>query len=326
MRDVWPRPAVLLAVLSLARAQAAEPPARGDETPASLRLSAERIDDRIVVRIGERTFTCYRFGAGQKYPYLYPLNGPRSGLSVTTESSLPYPHHRSLFFGCDRVNGGNFWQEGNERGQIVSRGPTIVRAGPDRVEIADRCDWRLPGAEPILSDRREIRIEAPSADLRLINFKISLIPATDVRIDRTNHSLFAARVDPDLSPQAGGVLLSSGGATGEKATLSMSAAWCDVSGTRFGLREGIAIFDSPLNRWYPARWFTRDYGFFSPTPLNWLDDAGLRLPAGEPLDLEYQVAVHGGDAAEARIATLFSTWAAGRAGGRPPSAGTGPKP
>jgi hypothetical protein len=106
----------------------------------------------------------------------------------------------------------------------------------------------------------------------------------------------------------------------------MSAAWCDVSGTRFGFREGIAIFDSPLNRWYPARWFTRDYGFFSPTPLNWLDDAGLRLPAGEPLDLEYQVAVHGGDAAEARIATLFATWAAGRAGGRPPSAGTGPKP
>ena len=85
-------------------------------TPSpSMKLSAERLDDRIIVRVADRTFTCYRFGAGQKYPYFYPVNGPATGLSLTTESSLPYPHHRSLFFGCDKVNGGNYWQEGNDR-------------------------------------------------------------------------------------------------------------------------------------------------------------------------------------------------------------------
>jgi hypothetical protein len=92
----------------------------------------------------------------------------------------------------------------------------------------------------------------------------------------------------------------------------VASPWCDVSGARFGLREGIAIFDSPRNRWYPSKWFTRDYGFFSPTPFNWLDDAGLRLAAGETLELEYQVVVHGGSAEEAGIAALFAEWAGER--------------
>jgi len=301
------RTLAILGVSSLAFA-APQPATTSAGAPVP-RLSTERLDDRIVVRVDDRTFTCYRFGAGQKYPYFYPVNGPLSGMSVTTESSLPWPHHRSLFFGCDKVNGGNYWQEGNDQGQIVSRGPTVVVAGPDRVEIADECEWRRPGSAPILIDRREIRIEAPSPQLRILRFRVALVPRTEVRIERTNHSLFAARVAPELSAQAGGVLRNAAGALGEKGTFGTSAPWCDVSGTRFGLREGIAIFDSPRNRWYPSKWFTRDYGFFSPTPLNWLDDAGLRLAPGETLALEYQVVVHAGDPTEAGIAALFAKWA-----------------
>ena len=85
----------------------------------SNKLTVELQDKMIIVRINDVTFTCYRFGDGQKYPYFYPVSGPSSGLSVTTESSLPYPHHRSLWFECDQVNGGNYGQEENERGQII---------------------------------------------------------------------------------------------------------------------------------------------------------------------------------------------------------------
>jgi hypothetical protein len=307
--------AVVVGLVGLASLAAARPQTAPEPKPAATaapQLSALRLDDRILVRVDDRMFTTYRFGAGQKYPYFYPVNGPLSGTSVTTESSLPWPHHRSLFFGCDKVNGGNYWQEGNDEGQIVSRGATIVSGGPESVEIADVCDWRKPGAAPILTDRREIRIEAPSPSLRLIRFRVALEALTEVRIARTNHSLFAARVAPELSAEKGGVLLNSAGGSGEKGTFGASASWCDVSGTRYGLREGIAIFDSPRNRWYPSKWFTRDYGFFSPTPFNWLDDAGLRLAPGERLELEYEVVVHSGDAAEAGIAGLFAGWAAER--------------
>jgi hypothetical protein len=309
---------VILVIASVALAQ--QPAATNPAAPGPV-LSAQRLDDRIIVRVDDRMFTSYRFGAGQKYPYFYPVNGPVSGVSVTTESSLPWPHHRSLFFGSDKVNGGNYWQEGNDQGQIVSRGATVVDAGPDRVVITDECEWRKPGTAPVLVDRREIRIEAPSPALRTLAFRVTLVPQAEVRIEKTNHSLFAARVAPELSAQSGGALRNAAGALGEKGTFGASSPWCDVSGTRFGLTEGLAIFDSPRNRWYPSKWFTRDYGFLSPTPFNWLDDAGLRLAKGETLELEYLVVVHAGDAAEAGIAGIFDKWAEERAqpvAGSPP--------
>ena len=135
-------------------------------------LSAEQQDERIIVRIDDVTFTSYRYGDGQKYPYFYPVNGPSSGVSVTTESSLPYPHHRSLWFACDKVNGGNYWQEGNERGQIISRGPKILENKSEKIVIKDKCEWKQPGKNPVIIDERDIIITAPSDSLRIIDFII----------------------------------------------------------------------------------------------------------------------------------------------------------
>jgi hypothetical protein len=281
--------------------------ARNSAAP-SLVVSAERLDDRIIVRVSDETFTCYRFGSGQKYPYLYPVNGPVSGLSLTTESSLPYPHHRSLFFGCDRVNGGNYWQEGNERGQIVSRGPRVLKDGPEIVQIEDQCDWRQPGEAPVISDHRDIRIQVPARELRIIDFEIELSALTDIGIERTNHSLFSARVEPALSVKNGGTLTNAEGAVSEKGTYGVPSAWCDYSGKHCGEVEGIAIFDSPSNPWFPSRWFTRDYGFFSPTPMEWLGPEGYRLKQGQKLRLKYRVVVHGGDAGQANVRGLFEQW------------------
>lgn len=300
-------PALLALGLALRAGGSGQP---GSSTPASAPpgMEAERLDDRIVVRVEGQTFTTYRFGSGQKYPYFYPVNGPSTGRSVTTESSLPYPHHRSLFFGCDRVNGGNYWQEGNEQGQIVSTGPSIVMSGPVSVQIRDECAWRKPGQDPIIVDRRDIRIEAPAAALRIIDFSVTLAALTDIRIERTNHSLFSARVEPELSVKSGGTLVNAEGAFSEKGTYGIPSGWCDYSGRHCGTTEGIAIFDSTSNPWHPSKWFTRDYGFFSPTPMEWLGQEGFHLKQGETLRLSYRVVVHAGDAAQANIADLYRQW------------------
>lgn len=271
-------------------------------------LSATIQDDMVIVRIDDATFTCYRFGEGQKYPYFYPVNGPLNGLSVTTESSLPYPHHRSLYFGCDRVNGGNYWQEGNDRGQIVSQGPEIVSAGPDRVVIHDTCRWLQPGEAPIIRDSREITVTVPDGNTRLIDFIITLEPLTDITILKTNHSLFSARMTPALSVNSGGVLVNANGGADEKGTAGINSAWCDYSGARFGAIEGLAIFDHPANKWYPNKWFTRDYGFFSPTSLYWIGEEGVTFPAGEPVTFRYRVVVHAGNADDADIAGRYREW------------------
>ncbi len=275
---------------------------------ASQKVTAALDKDKIDVTIDGKLFTCYKFAASQKYPYFWPVNGPLSGKSITTETSEPYPHHHSLFFGCDRVNGGNYWQDVNARGQILSQGPKIVTASGERIVLADMCFWKQPGKDPVIQDTRDITISAPSETPRIIDFKITMTPLVDVEILKTNHSLFSARVVPELSVTSGGTLINAQGNTSEKGTFGVASPWCDYSGTRDGLTEGLAILQNPGNRWFPSKWFTRDYGFFSPTPMYWLEGDKLNLTKGEKLTLEYRVIVHAGDAKTADVAGLFEKY------------------
>lgn len=260
----------------------------------------------VEVLVGGELFTTYTTAVDQKYPYFYPVNGPLSGDSVTTESSEPYPHHHSLFFGCDHVNGGNYWQEGIERGQIVSQKTEVLKNGPDEVVLRDACVWQQPGEAAIIRDERTFTISAPSDAVRLIEAEFELTPLVDVTITKTNHSLFSARMAPELAVTSGGTLVNAVGGSGEKGTFEVASPWCDYFGTRDGVTEGLAIVQHPKNRWYPSQWFTRDYGFFSPTPLNWIDE--VRLAKGEALRLRYRVVVHGGTTAEAKIGEIADSY------------------
>jgi len=273
-----------------------------------MEVTAKLEKDKVVVTVDGKLFTCYKFAKTQKYPYFWPVNGPASGKSVTTETSQPYPHHHSLFFGCDRVNGGNYWQDVNERGQILSQGPKIVESSGQRIVFTDQCLWKRPGAEPIIKDSRRITITAPSKEIRTIDFDITIEPLTDITILKTNHALFSARVVPELSVKSGGTLVNAEGKYSEKGTWGVNSSWCDYYGARDGVTEGIAIFDNPNNHWFPCKWFTRDYGFFSPTPMYWLENDKLQLPEGKNLKLRYRTVVHTGNTKTARIMELFKLY------------------
>lgn len=294
--------AVVFSFVAVAVYSATAAPAKASK----LKASVEK--DKIVVKVDGKLFTCYKFDKSQKYPYLWPVNGPLSGKSITTETSQPYPHHHSLFFGCDRVNGGNYWQDTNQRGQILSQGPKLIASSGERVVIEDTCLWKQPDKEPVIKDHRRITITAPDAETRLIDFEITLEPLTDITIQKTNHSLFSARVVAELSVKSGGTLINAEGKTGEKGTWGVASAWCDYSGAREGVAEGIAILQHPKNRWYPAKWFTRDYGFFSPTPMYWPEGNKIELAKGEKLTLKYRVVVHAGNEKTADIKTHFESY------------------
>ena len=68
----------------------------------------------------------------------------------------------------------------------------------------------------------------------------------------------------------------------------------------------MAILQHPSNEWYPSPWFTRDYGFFSPTPMYWpQNDKETVLKKGDKIKLRYRVLVHAGDVTIAKIAEQF---------------------
>jgi len=272
-------------------------------------VKAELKADRVEVLVDGKPFTEYLFRADEKYPYFFPVNGPRTGRSVTTRREPEYPHHSSLFFGCDRVNGGNYWQEGLERGRIVSQNVRLVRATGPQVVFEQDCRWERPGAEAPFDDHRVIAISAPSADARHIDFDITLTARTPVRIEKTNHSLFSARMAPDLSVKGGGTLINAQGEQGEKGTFGKPSPWADYRGSRGGETEGLAIFCHPSNPGFPPPWFTRDYGFFSPTPFYWPANGATELAQGGKLRLRYRVVVHTGAPTTAELEAWFQGWA-----------------
>ena len=95
----------------------------------------------------------------------------------------------------------------------------------------------------------------------------------------------------------------------EKETWGVESAWFDYSGPRDGVTEGIAILQHPENRWFPAKWFTRDYGFFSPTPMYWPDNGThTDLAKEQTLALRYRVVVHAGDAKAAGVEEIFARY------------------
>jgi hypothetical protein len=273
------------------------------------KITAVKVGSKINVTINGRYFTSYIFSDDEKYPFFYPVNGPKSGGSVTSMRNGEYPHHSSLFFGCDLVNGGNWWQEGLERGRIISVNAEILKQGGDTVIISDECIWSRPGAVSPITDRRKFIITSPSDSVRQIDAKIEMEMLTDVTIKKTNHSLFSLRMAADLSVLNGGTLINAEGLKSEKPTFGQRSPWMDFYGKRGNAIEGIALLQHPSNPWYPSPWFTRDYGFMSPTPMYWPEnDKDTFMKKGTILTLRYRVLVHSGDHKEAKIAEAFERY------------------
>jgi len=273
------------------------------------KIGAVKVGSKINVTIDGKFFTSYIFSSDEKYPFFYPVNGPLSGGSVTSMRNGEYPHHSSLFFGCDLVNGGNYWQEGLERGRIISVNAEILKEGGDSVVISDVCIWSRPGAVSPIKDSRKIIITAPSSLIRQMDVEINMEMLVDVHILKTNHSLFSARMAADLSVKNGGVMVNAEGIKGEKDTFGKVSPWIDFFGKRGDFIEGLAIMQNPSNPWYPSPWFTRDYGFISPTPMYWPENGEETfLKKGDILRLRYRVLIHGGSSEEAKIGELFELY------------------
>lgn len=274
-----------------------------------LKVSAVKFNEKIDILINKNLFTSYLFSEEEKYPFFFPVNGP-SNSGVTSMRNANYPHHSSLFFGCDKVNGGNYWQEGLERGQIISLRADLIPSGDYKVVIENECIWRRPGANAPIKDFRKITISAPSSELYQIDFDITMEMLENVVIEKTNHSLFSGRMDPDLAVINGGTMVNAEGAQTEKGTFGLPSPWIDCSVKRGDKMEGMAILQHPSNPGYPAPWFTRDYGFFSPTPMYWPKDEklGSVYSKGDKLMLRYRVIIHSGNHETSNIAKHFEAY------------------
>jgi hypothetical protein len=248
------------------------------------------------IRWNNTILTCYRAEALQKYPYFYPLRALRSGLSLTTESAQPWPHHRGVFFGADRVNGRNYWQNNPDKDRIVSRKLELGKCNERSVELLNECHWTPFEGEVIIVDKRRYVVTILNNDTYTLDSYFELTALTEVVFEKTGHGVFGVRTEPDLSVDGGGVLLNSEGQQSEASTFNKHARWMAAYGKRSGrddgLIEGLAIISpeykrSPFDR---NVWFTRNYGYFSPNPFISLDNnEKFVMPENDVLRLAYRI-------------------------------------
>jgi hypothetical protein len=282
--------------------------------PEAAGLTAYLKDDSLQIRFDNLPLVAYRAQPSLKYPYFCPLNGPASGLSLTTESSLPYPHHRGLWLGCDPLNGGNYWADnGLESGQIRSTELTLepLEPGANAVAFTQKCAWVREGSNPFNDERRYVVTRADDR-MTIIDCAFTLTAREDVAIKGAKHSFFALRAASDISPAYGGSLVTSHGATDVAGSYGKPADWCGYYGKR-RLRpdvvEGIVIMNHPANFGGDCPWFIRDYGHLSPSPFNFLEQPWT-MSAGKTLDLRYRVVLFAGEPQSVGLNDAFRAWVA----------------
>ena len=282
-----------------------------EPVPEAKGLTAYVNDSQVLFRRDNMPLCVYRAHPSQKRPYFHPVAGPLSGLPLTSESGLPYPHHRGVWLGLDPLNGGNYWSDGeHKQGHILSSGPELISSDARSAVISDSCEWRREGAGSPFSDDRRFNVVVARDDLWYIDADITMTAGQDVEVKQAKHSLFAIRVASDISPTYGGVLENSHGGRGAEGTYGKTADWCGYYGKRrqnSSLVEGLAVMEHPENPWAPCPWFTRDYGHLSPSAFNFLDEP-WRIEKGQSIRMRYRIVAHAGSPAEAGLSAVFDDW------------------
>lgn len=280
--------------------------------PEAAGLTAYLKDDTLQIRYDNLPIVAYRAQPSLKYPYFCPLNGPASGLSLTTESALPYPHHRGLWLGCDPLNGGNYWADnGLESGQIRSTELSLDPASTDdqSVGFSQTCRWHREGSNPF-NDARRYLVTRVDERLTFIDCSFTLTAGEDVAIKGAKHSFFALRAASDISPAYGGSLVTSHGATDVAGSFGKPADWGGYFGKR-RLRpdvvEGIVIMNHPKNFGGDCPWFIRDYGHLSPSPFNFNQEPWTLAKDGT-LELRYRVVLFAGEPQSVGLNDIFRAW------------------
>jgi len=290
--------------------------------PEAEGLTAYANHGNVHVRWNNLPLCNYRAQEGLKYPYFHPVNGPVSGLSLTAESALPYPHHRGIWLGCHPLNDGDYWSDKPlDTGQIQSKGLEIVDVPRQETgktnslpktsaSFSDQCEWVWEGHQSPLKDQRQFSIKVfPDRPLWILDMDLTLEALETIEIEKAKHSLLAIRAASDISCPEGGILMNSEGGTGAEGTYGKEARWCGYHGKRKmnpEVVEGITMMTHPDNPWRPV-WFTREYGHLSPSPFQFLEKPWI-LEKGESIRLRYRFALHGGSPAEVGMDEVYTDW------------------
>ncbi|MDH4197747.1 MAG: PmoA family protein [Candidatus Aminicenantes bacterium] len=303
-------------------------PRPAPESPA-VELRRDDAAGRLAVVIDGREALVYQYATTLDLPHYWPMNSP-SGKNMLVEHPDPYPHHRSFWFADTvRLDGGRdvsvyyALNSGQKTGEN-SYGPpykdhirhesfTRVEAAGDRAVVEASLVWEMDGDLPVLDEQRRLVVHALGGGEYLLDLVFDLTAAFgDVMFlsDAVHYAWPFLRLQTRWSGEGGGTIITSTGATGEKATNLQPALWLDYSNTVEDETAGVAVFQWPDGKEH--RWLTREYGTFGPRRPDEQSGVSFVLKKGESITQRVGVLVHRGDVAGGRVAERYRQYIEGR--------------
>ncbi|MGI8967310.1 MAG: PmoA family protein [Limisphaerales bacterium] len=295
------------------------------------------MENKLRVEIGGKLFTEYYFKNVPR-PFCYPLIGP-GDLPVTRNWPMQetpgeehdHPHHRSLWFGHDKVNGNDLWSEEKNFGKQVHQQFTEIRSSEKVGVIKSQNNWVSPDGKIICTDERTLKIFDQS-NPKIFDFGITIYADHgELLLGDSKDAGMSIRVAETMRPMHGkdqpgdGHIVMSTGISDNSAsvlaarkvkrednTWGKRADWVDYFGPVDGKTVGVAIFDHPKNHGHPTHWHVRDYGLFTANPFGLhyfekkTEGAGdLKIPAGQSVTFRYRFVLHEGNEKQGKIAELY---------------------
>jgi hypothetical protein len=220
------------------------------------------------------------FGANYYRPWVYPLCTP-FGRTVVQEFPFDHPFHNGVWVAQGPVEfagrQAHFWPAPPERrpgeplfthlGRMETIGPPTVEAHASGVRFTLRLVWRAGDGAPVLDELRAVDLYAVD-DATVCDMTSAKTAAYGpLSYPATKFGSVCVRVDPRLTPLAGGEVLADGGRRGKADEVAMQQAcdWVAYEGTSGAAGPFGVLLAVPGQR--TADWFVRDYGMavYNPT-------------------------------------------------------------
>ncbi len=253
--------------------------------------------------------------AARRRPHLHPVATP-AGRVLTRDAPDDHPWHHALWFTIKFVNSENFWEEYDDYGVLRHDGaPEVEPQAGGRVALRGELDWIRPDRHTVVIREQRTMTHVPlGAGAYAIDLDTTLIPLTDVRLDRTPFTTWGGyggltfRGAEDFTDTR--LLLDDG--TEHDRVLGVPSRWIDVSRPD----AGIALLDHPGNRRHPVPFYgstraeTYGEGWSNFVNAAFLWDDGMDLANGEALRVRHRVIVHDGAWHQAQVQPAWDNWVA----------------
>jgi hypothetical protein len=275
------------------------------------------------VTVAGRAFTSYRYGREfPDKPVFYPVLGP-NGARVNREypmvvdvpgESADHPHHQSLFFTYDEVNGTNFWNP-----EPTGRRIEHLRGSIDGPSLVAALAWKDRAGNVLLEENKRVTFGGRSDVFWMDHDSTLTATRVPVAMGDTKEGAFGLRLNDTLKENGGsGRYINAEGLETAADVWGKTSAWVAIRGSvkeASGAKDvTVAIFAHPSSLNFPPYWHARDYGLFAANPFGRrgydprAPERITRLDVGDHVRTRFRLAVYDGQVSKATLDQDYLAW------------------